>query len=83
MKGIPYASAVESLIYAQICTHLDITYAIGKIGSYMCNPEINYWKTAKKVMWYLQRTKNHMLTYRKSDQLQLVIYTNSDYGGCI
>jgi len=35
MKDIPYASAVENLIYAQVCIHLDIAYAVGKLGRYL------------------------------------------------
>ena len=50
MKDIPYTSAVESLMYAQICTRPDIAYTIDKLGRYLINPEINHWKTAKKVM---------------------------------
>ena len=32
MEGIPYASAVGSLIYAQIYTSPDISFAIGMLG---------------------------------------------------
>ena len=42
MKDIQYASAVESLIYAQVCAHPDIAYAIEKLGRYICNPEIDH-----------------------------------------
>ena len=31
---------------------------------------------------YLQGTKSHMLTYRHSDQLEVIGYTDSDFGGC-
>jgi len=53
MKDITYASAVGSLIYAQVCTHLDISYTIEKLDRYLINPEIDHWKTAKKVIRYL------------------------------
>jgi len=59
-------SALESLIYAQVCTRLDIAYAVRKLDRYMCNPGIDHWKAAKKIMRYLQRTKDYMLTYRRS-----------------
>ena len=32
MKNIPYALAVGSLIYAQICTRPDIAYTVGVLG---------------------------------------------------
>ena len=56
MKNIPYASAVRSLMYAQVCTRPDITYTIEKLGRYLINPGIDRWKTAKKLMQYLQKT---------------------------
>ena len=33
-------------------------------------------------MRYLQRTKDHILTYRRSDQLEIIGYSDSDYAGC-
>jgi hypothetical protein len=34
MKSIPYASAVGSPIYAQVCTRPDIALAVGMLGRY-------------------------------------------------
>ena len=34
MQKIPYASAVGSLMYAQVCTRLDIVYIVGMLGRY-------------------------------------------------
>ena len=68
MQKIPYASSVGSLMYAQVCTRLDIAYIVGMLGRYLSNPGLDHWKVAKQVMRYLQRTKDFMLTYRKSDQ---------------
>ncbi|RVW43638.1 Retrovirus-related Pol polyprotein from transposon TNT 1-94 [Vitis vinifera] len=34
MKNIPYASAVGSLMYAQVCTRPDITFAVGMLRRY-------------------------------------------------
>ncbi|RVW38606.1 Retrovirus-related Pol polyprotein from transposon TNT 1-94 [Vitis vinifera] len=40
MERFPYASAVGSLMYAQVCTRLDIAYIVGMLGRYLSNPEI-------------------------------------------
>ncbi|KAL2327197.1 hypothetical protein Fmac_020624 [Flemingia macrophylla] len=40
-------------------------------------------KAAKKVLRYLQGTKDYMLTYKKSNQLEVVGYSDSDYAGCV
>ncbi|KAL6327955.1 hypothetical protein AAG906_031299 [Vitis piasezkii] len=42
-----------------------------------------HWKAAKKVMRYLQGTKDYILTYKRSEQLEVVGYSDSDYGGCL
>ena len=39
MQRIPYASTVESLIYAQVCTWSDIEYVIGMFRRYLSNQE--------------------------------------------
>ena len=35
MQNIPYASAMESLMYAQVCMHLDIAFKVGMLGKYI------------------------------------------------
>jgi hypothetical protein len=43
---------------------------------------MDHWRAAKKVLRYLQRTKDFMLTYRPSDLLKVVGYADADYVGC-
>lgn len=37
----------------------------------------------KKAFRYLHGTTHHVLTYKNSDQLQVIGYSNSDFGGCL
>ena len=37
MEAIPYASVVGSLMYSQICTRPDISFAVGMLGRYQSN----------------------------------------------
>ena len=83
MESIPYASVVGSLMYLQTCTRPDISFAVGMLGRYQSNPGIDHWKAAKKVMRYLQGTKDYMLTFRRSDQLEVIGYLYSDFAGCV
>ena len=83
MKNIPYASVVGSLLYAQVCTRPDIAYAVGVLGRYQSNPGVDHWRAAKKVMRYLQGTKDYMLMYRQTDNLDLVGYSDVDFAGCV
>ena len=83
MKTIPYASAVGSLMYAQVCTRPDIAFVVGMLGRYQSNPGVDHWKAAKKVMRYLQGTKDYMLMYRRTDELEVIGYSDADFAGCI
>ncbi|XP_071920611.1 secreted RxLR effector protein 161-like [Coffea arabica] len=82
MQKIPYASAVGSLMYAQVCMRPDIAYITGMLGRYLSNPGLDHWKVIKRVLRCLQKTKDYMLTYRKSNELEIIGYTNSDYTEC-
>ena len=83
MRNIPYAYVVGSLMYAQTCTRPDISFAVGMLGRYQSNPGLDHWKAAKKILRYLQGTKNHMLTYKRSDHLKVIGYSDSDFAGCV
>ncbi|XP_047964684.1 secreted RxLR effector protein 161-like [Salvia hispanica] len=82
MESLPYASVVGSLMYAQVCTRPDIAFIVDMLGRYLSNPGMDHWKAVKRVLRYLQRTKDYMLTYRKSDQLEIIGYSDSDFVGC-
>ena len=69
MKALPYSSFIGSLMYAQVYTCLNIAFVVGMLGSYLSDPGQSYWKAAKKVLRYLQGTKDLMLTYRCTDTL--------------
>jgi len=47
MQKIPYVSAVESLMYAQVCTRLDIAFIVEMLGRYLNNPSMDNWKVVK------------------------------------
>ncbi|KAL6342944.1 hypothetical protein AAG906_016964 [Vitis piasezkii] len=79
MDKIPYACAVGSIMYTQVCTRLDIAYMVGMLGRYQSNLGIDHWKVVKKVLRYLQGTKDYMLTYRRTNNLEIIGYSDSDY----
>ena len=83
MERILYASVVGSLIYAQTCTRPDISFVVGILGRYQSNSGSDHQKAAKKVLRYQQGTKDHMLTYKKSDHLEVIGYSNSDFVECV
>ena len=78
MRRVPYASAVGSLMYAMMCTRLDICYEIGIVSRYQSNTGLAHWIAVKHILMYLRRTKNYMLIYSSAD-LNPIGYTDSDF----
>ena len=83
MMTIPYASAVGSIMYAQVCTRPDLAFITGMLGRYQSNPGIDHWKAVKKALRYIQSTKDLMLTYKRSDNLEVIGYSDVDFEGCV
>jgi hypothetical protein len=53
MKSVSYALAVGSLIYAQVCTRLDLAFVIGMLVRYQKNPGVSHWNGIKKALRYI------------------------------
>jgi hypothetical protein len=84
MKVVLYASAVGSLMYAQVCNRTDLAFVTGMLERYQKNPGKTHWDGVKKALRYLQGTKGLMLTYKKSDApLEIMCYSDSDFAGCL
>ena len=49
MSHVPYASVVGSLMYAMVCTRLDIAHAVGVLSMYMSKPRKEHWIGIKRV----------------------------------
>jgi hypothetical protein len=60
MKADPYAFAIGSLMYAQVCTRLDLDFVTGMLGRYQKNSGKPHWDGVKKDLRYLQGTNGLM-----------------------
>lgn len=70
-------------MYAQVCTRPDLASVTGMLGRFQSNPGPDHCKAAKKVLRYMQGTKDFMLTYKKSDNLEVIGYSDSDLAWCV
>ena len=61
MSKVPYASAIGSLMYAMVCTRLDIAHAVGVVSKYMSHPGIEHWNVVKWILRYLRGTSSKCL----------------------
>jgi hypothetical protein len=53
------------------------------LGRYQKNLSISHWNGIKKALRYIKGTKGLMLTYKISDSLEIVGYSDSDFIGCL
>ena len=74
MSRVPYASAFESLMYAMVCTRLDIAHAVGVLSRYMSKPGKEHWTIVKRVFRYLRGTSSYGLCYERRPRLERVVY---------
>ena len=77
-RQVPYAFVVGSLMYATLCTRLDICYAVGMVSWYQSNPGLKHWQTVKHLLKYLRRTRDYMLIHHSKDLIPIG-YTDSDF----
>jgi hypothetical protein len=70
IKSVPYTSAIGSLMYAQVCTHPDLTFVIGMLDRYQKNLDIDHWNGIKKALRYIQGTNSLTLTYKNQIALK-------------
>ena len=63
MSMIPYASTIGSIMYAMLCTRLDVSYALSVMSRYQSNHSKGHWVVVKNILKYMRRTKDLFLIY--------------------
>ena len=61
MKRLLYTSELESLMFTMLCTSL--IHILEVVSRFQLNQELEDWIAAKRILKYLQRTRDYMLVY--------------------
>lgn len=80
MEGVPYASAIGSLMYAMVGTRPDIAYAVGVVSRFMANPGRLHWEAVQWILRYLRGTSSMSLCFKRGE-LNLQGFVDSDFRG--
>jgi hypothetical protein len=80
MSKVLYCSAVGSFMYAMVCSHPDLFYAMSIVGRYMSNPSKEHWRVVKWIFRFLRATADHYLQFGRTTK-GLIGYVDSDYAG--
>ena len=79
MDGIPYASAIGSIMYAKLCTRPDIAYALSMTSRFQKDPGEDHWTAVKNILKYLRRTKDLILVYGGEERLTATGYCDASF----
>jgi hypothetical protein len=72
------------LLSGALCMHKFVLAFVARmLGRYQSNPGEVHRKGAKKALHYCQGTKEIMLTYKRSEKLEIVGYSDADFAGCV
>ncbi|KAL6310751.1 hypothetical protein AAG906_015088 [Vitis piasezkii] len=82
MSKVPYASAIGSLMYAMVCTRLDIAHAVGVVSRFMSRPRKQHWEAVKWILRYLKGSLDTCLCFTGAS-LKLQGYVDADFAGDI
>ncbi|XP_034217437.1 secreted RxLR effector protein 161-like [Prunus dulcis] len=84
MSKVQYANAVVFLIYATVCTCLDLAQAVSVVSRYMANPAKQHWNAVKWIFRYLKGTKKLGILFERQQRKTCVSgYVDSYYAGDI
>ena len=76
-----YQSAVGCLLYLSTGTRPDIAFAVGNVARFSANPTTRHWIGVKRIFRYLKGTPDLGLHYSRSDNEDLIGYSDSDWAG--
>jgi hypothetical protein len=79
MRVIPYASAIRSIMYAMLCTRLDVSYALNTMSRYQSNYGEAHWTIVKNILKYLRRTKEVFLVFGGEEELVVKGYSDASF----
>lgn len=82
MADKPYRSILGSVMWGQLATRPNLSFAVSLLSRFQSNPGIEHWKALMHVMGYVLNTIDYGLTYSRDTNLTPLAFVDADYGGC-
>jgi hypothetical protein len=77
----PFRAFVGTVMYLMITTRPDIAYAVIQLARFVNDPRHEHIAYSKRLMRYLQGTKDLGLCYQRQQTLQVRCYSDADWAG--
>lgn len=81
MKNTPYREALGSLMWLQVATHPDLSFAVNLLSRFTNNPGHVHWEALKHTLAYLRGTLDYGITYYKNATIRPFGYVDADFAG--
>jgi hypothetical protein len=79
MKGIPYSRAIGSVLWPTVVSRPDTAFAVGILSQFMQNPGQAHWDGVKRVIGYLNTTKDLWLIFGGNKKTLLEGYCDANW----
>jgi hypothetical protein len=83
VEGVPYQSAVGSIMYAGMATRVDLAFTVGLLSQFNSSPTQEHWRAAKRAIKYLFTTSKSAIVYDAAKGRDLIGYTDADWCGSV
>lgn len=82
VADVPYRQLIGSLMYLAVGTRPDISFIVNNLSQFLEQPSNEHWRAAKRVLKYLQSTKDIGIEFNDSVNHRniLIAYSDADYG---
>lgn len=77
-----YQELIGCLLYISQGTRPDISYAVNNLSQYNKNPTKEHYNAAKRILRYLQGTKDLRLHFKSDIEKKITGYCDSDWASC-
>ncbi|KAF7762373.1 hypothetical protein Agabi119p4_8966 [Agaricus bisporus var. burnettii] len=83
MKNVPYREALGSLMWLQVATRPDLSFAVNLLSRFANNPGRKHWDALKHTLAYLKGTVHYGITYSRNSDIRPYGYVDANYAGDI
>ncbi len=82
MKDKPYRTLLGKVMWGQLTTRPDLSYAVSVLSRYQTNPGLEHWRALLHVLGYIRQTVKFGLIFSSDQPLVPVGFVDADYAGC-
>ncbi|KAF7763932.1 hypothetical protein Agabi119p4_8469 [Agaricus bisporus var. burnettii] len=81
MKDVPYREALGSLMWLQVATRPDLSFAVNLLSRFANNPGRAHWVALRHTLGYLKGTLDYGITYFRNANMRPFGYVDADHAG--